>query len=269
MASFNLANEAANYTEHLKLVVGIERKTYVVHKEFILPHSPVLTEHYEKGCEFFEIDTITIPNVNDYDSMQVLLNWCYKPDTALVQPAVNPNTGGDMANNKRRSQLLQVYALAREFGIVKLKDQITNQFREHSEPRLMTIALINDSTTFNDPECGLARYVIDNVARYMNKYPKKYHDQQSTWSRQLKAMFRANAAFLQVVHDAQMRLAAEQIPPRSKPLCYYHDHMADEECSNAAAESEDENTDDESMDESMDESVDEEHLANTSKKKTR
>jgi len=265
MASLNLADEAANFTEHLKLVVGSKQKTYVVHKEFILPHSPLLTEHHKKCCEFVETDTIAIPNVNDYESMQVLLNWCYKPATALVQPAVDPNTGGDMANNKRRTQLLQVYSLAREFGIVKLKNQITNQFREHSEPRMMTIALINHSTTFNDPECGLVRYVIDNAARYMNKYPNKYHDRQSTWSRQLKTMFRANAAFLQVVHDAQMRLAAERVPPRSKPLCYYHDHMADEECPDAAAQSEDESTEDESMDESMDE----EHLANTSKKKTR
>lgn len=261
MASLNLAGEAANYTEHLKIVVGSKQKTCVVHKEFILPHSPVLAEHYNKCCEFFESNTIEIPNVNDYESMQVLVNWCYKPDTVLVQPAADPDTSGDMANNKRRTQLLQVYALARKFGIARLNNHITNQFREHSEPRVMTIALINYSATFKDPECGLVRYVIDNVARYLNKYPKRYHEQRSAWSGQLKMMLRADAAFLQAIHDAQIRLAAEQVSTKPKPPCFYHDHVAEDDCPDAEAQSVEESTEDESMDD--------EPLANTSKKKKR
>jgi len=261
MASLNLAGEAANYTEHLNLIVGSKRETYIVHKEFILPHSPVLTEHYNKCCEFFETNTIEIPNVSDYESMQVLVNWCYRPDTALVQPEVDPDAGGDKANNKRRTQLLQVYDLARDFGMVRLKNHITNQFREHSEPRVMAIALINHSAAFKDPECGLVRYIVDNVARYLNKHPKRYHEQQTAWSRQLKTMLRADAALLQAVHDAQMRPAAEQVSPKHKPLCFYHDHAAEDECLDAEAQSEDEDTEDESMDD--------EPLANTSKKKKR
>lgn len=95
MFSCTLATKATDYTQHLSIVLGsVEKRSYIVHKEFILHHSSVLNSYYEKSCKSFETGTIEVPDSDDFESMQVLVNWCYKGESALVEPAVNPKRDG-------------------------------------------------------------------------------------------------------------------------------------------------------------------------------
>ena len=191
-----MASAAANYTEHLTIVVGrSEQKGCIVHKEFIQPHSLALEEYYDNSCKISKANTIITTDVNDHESMQVPVNWCHRKDTARVQPTVSSRRDRGAADNDRRKQLLKVYSLVDNFGMARLINDIANQSHKHCEPRRMTTALIKHAETISKPECGLLRYFIDNLASYLNKDPTKYQNQPNEWSCQVRLMLKADQLF--------------------------------------------------------------------------
>lgn len=142
---------------------------------------------------------------------------------------------------------MKVYSLADKLAMARLKNEIVNHFRERSEPRRMALPLLEHMVKHNKPNDAIARYVIDNLAHYLNRNPARYQDQRNQWSQRLKLMIKHDSTFLRLIFEAQMRVAAEDEPPRLKPFCFYHDHDdADEDYPDAEPLSEEEFSDVES-----------------------
>ncbi|KAK5955740.1 hypothetical protein OHC33_003381 [Knufia fluminis] len=245
-ADFSLAACAPDYTSTFILLIGNSQKRLTIHEHVLCAQSSFFREKWQHSPRLGNTLSLSFPDI-DYEAMQVLVDWCYRKETALKNPSVDPKKDGDNPNNIRRNQLAQVHLLATMFGMPRLEDDLTDQFRKHSKGRNMDPVTVRTVVDGQLPLCGLLRFIIHDLGYYTSENPQKYMNRRNQWSKAITDLVDGHPVFAQAIFKAHMEFLADETKehPITQPICFYHNHADDDESCPANVATNDEDTNDE------------------------
>ena len=223
--SSSLAAPSMDLQTTLQIKLIAVSKIFVVHKEKVCTAIPSFQEVLEKSSEFTQHGIIEINDLIDYSSMAVMIEWVYTGKLALRNPKLDQD---DDKNTKvRRRELTDVYFVARGFKALNLQNDVIDEFRVLSKKRRMECSLLERVVGCCSVDCGLARYMIDDIAELLSRKPDAYNDEESKWSKNFRELIERIPPLGIAIFSATMDLNAQKVPtPDKQPVKYYHDLVA-------------------------------------------